>query len=230
MLDERFLSELSAKLKIDKERLAREFWEILILNEISKEKWSENLIFKGGTALRLAYGSPRFSDDLDFSVVGKLKTKDFFRFAHDVSSEFGIEITDAWEKRETIICEFRIKETVLAQSFRLKIEVSKRKVKPEYELRILKSDVSVLQVLMKTATLDFILEEKLSALRDRNEPRDIFDVWYICKLKNLEFREVISGRIFNKPDKSKIKQVLRKYLPVNWYVAVDEITKILGKI
>ncbi len=114
MLDERFLGEMSARLKVDRERLAREFWEILILNEISKRRWSENLIFKGGTALRLAYGSPRFSDDLDFSISGKLKTDDVFKFARDVSDEFGIEILDAWEKRETIICEFRINESVLA--------------------------------------------------------------------------------------------------------------------
>ena len=199
----------------------------MILNEISKRKWSEN-IFKGGTALRLAYSSPRFSDDLDFSITGKLKARDIFKFTQDISDELGIDVVDAWEKRHTIICEFKIGEKALPQSFRLKVEISTRKTKPAYELKILKSEVSTLQVLMKTATLDYILEEKLMALKDRDEPRDIFDVWYICKLKNLDFKEIISGKIPHRPDRRKIKQVLRKYLPINWYIAVDE--KILSEI
>jgi len=67
MLSLEDLKRLSAELKIDRERIAREYYELLVLNEISEKSWSKNLIFKGGTALRLAYGSPRFSDDLDFS-------------------------------------------------------------------------------------------------------------------------------------------------------------------
>ena len=41
------------------------------------EYLSRRLVFKGGTSLRLAYGSPRFSDDLDFSALGPIPEKDF---------------------------------------------------------------------------------------------------------------------------------------------------------
>jgi len=65
-MDFYFLQSLSKELKIDIERLTREYWEMMILKEISQSKIGDFLIFGGGTALRLAFGSPRFSDDLDF--------------------------------------------------------------------------------------------------------------------------------------------------------------------
>jgi predicted nucleotidyltransferase component of viral defense system len=44
----------------------REYWEMLILKELTESLLGEKLVFIGGTALRLVYNSPRFSDDLDF--------------------------------------------------------------------------------------------------------------------------------------------------------------------
>jgi len=75
------LQIFSSELKIAPERIIREFWELIVLNELSNEEWSSALGFKGGTALRLAYGSPRFSDDLNFSLIAQLKTSKIFSWA-----------------------------------------------------------------------------------------------------------------------------------------------------
>lgn len=49
------------------EHLAREVWETLVLSALQAEGDSvRNLVFKGGSALRLVYGSDRMSSDLDF--------------------------------------------------------------------------------------------------------------------------------------------------------------------
>lgn len=50
--------------------IVREYFQHLFLSELYKLPGSEKLLFKGGTALRIIYGSPRFSEDLDFSVFG----------------------------------------------------------------------------------------------------------------------------------------------------------------
>jgi len=60
--------ELSKKLQINITNIAREYWEMFILNDLYSSNLGLNLIFKGGTALRLVYNSPRFSEDLDFSI------------------------------------------------------------------------------------------------------------------------------------------------------------------
>ncbi|NIS39143.1 hypothetical protein GWN26_16190, partial [Candidatus Saccharibacteria bacterium] len=157
MLSQAEVNRLSAELKIDRERITREFYEILILNDMSKLSWSQNLIFKGGTALRLAYNSPRFSDDLDFSVIQKISAKEVFKFAVTTSRKYGIKIRDQWEKKETIVVEFSITEAIIPQPFGLKIEISKRKaVDINFELKILTSPVSPHEVLFNVQTLESV--------------------------------------------------------------------------
>jgi len=40
-----------------------------ILNFISRSKWSEEFLFKGGTCLRFFFDLPRLSEDLDFDII-----------------------------------------------------------------------------------------------------------------------------------------------------------------
>src|SRR3989344_2112963 len=50
--------------------IVREYFQHLFLSQMYKLNGAEKLLFKGGTALRIVYGSPRFSEDLDFSLFG----------------------------------------------------------------------------------------------------------------------------------------------------------------
>jgi len=47
--------------------VAREYCQHLFLSAFYRQAGSEQVMFKGGTALRIVFGSPRFSEDLDFS-------------------------------------------------------------------------------------------------------------------------------------------------------------------
>ena len=102
-------------MRISPEQVFREYWEMTILKELSEEPWSVSLGFKGGTALRLAYGSPRFSDDIDFTLLQSLKAKILFIWADKISVKYKLEITDSAEKRNTILVEFRIRSAALSQ-------------------------------------------------------------------------------------------------------------------
>ncbi|MFQ5616522.1 MAG: nucleotidyl transferase AbiEii/AbiGii toxin family protein [Anaerolineales bacterium] len=50
--------------------VAREYCQHLFLRAFYQQKGSEQVTFKGGTALKIVYDSPRFSEDLDFSGFG----------------------------------------------------------------------------------------------------------------------------------------------------------------
>lgn len=63
-MDQRLAESLARQLKIAIEPVVREEYELRILRELLETTLGHALVFKGGTALRLAYGSPRFSDDL----------------------------------------------------------------------------------------------------------------------------------------------------------------------
>lgn len=218
MLAAEQMKRLTGELKIDQERVAREFYEILLLHEMSQAPWSQQLIFKGGTALRLAYKSPRFSDDLDFSLVKYLEPRLVFEFAETMARKFSMSIRDQYEKRETILVEFAIDENILPQPFGLKIEISKRSaVSMAYELKLLRTPVSPLEVLLNVQTLASILKDKQTLIESRDEPRDLFDLWFISQ--KLEIPYHANKRL----NKKKGIQVLHKYLPINWYRVIDEI-------
>jgi len=53
-----------------------EYLQYEILDSLYKQKNSERLSFMGGTAIRIVYGSQRFSEDLDFDNFG-LSYQDF---------------------------------------------------------------------------------------------------------------------------------------------------------
>ncbi len=50
--------------------IVREYFQHLFLSELYKLEDADHLLFKGGTALRIVYQSPRFSEDLDFTISG----------------------------------------------------------------------------------------------------------------------------------------------------------------
>jgi len=50
--------------------IIREYLQHAFLAELYKLPEAEKMLFKGGTALHIVYGSPRFSEDLDFSLFG----------------------------------------------------------------------------------------------------------------------------------------------------------------
>jgi len=63
----------------DEEKLnrCRELVQLLCLKILDEHKFFENLVFTGGTALRVVFGTRRFSEDLDFS----LKKKEGYSFS-----------------------------------------------------------------------------------------------------------------------------------------------------
>jgi predicted nucleotidyltransferase component of viral defense system len=56
---------------------AREYLQVYLLQQIQEIGYGANLAFLGGTALRLLYDLPRFSEDLDFSWEPKKESKIF---------------------------------------------------------------------------------------------------------------------------------------------------------
>lgn len=222
-MEKSLIQKLSNELRIAPEQIPREYWELTFLNELSKEEWSPSLGFKGGTALRLAYGSPRFSDDLDFSIVGKLRESKLFSWAERIAQKFGVVITDTVMKRNTLLVEFRIRDNVLTQPIKQKLEVSTRETRSkakDYDLRLLSSPVTNLQVLFWVASPELIWQEKLAALNDRREPRDLFDLWYLSQL----LRQPLPTSLPTFPP-NILKRTLNKYLPLKYHPVIKQLAK-----
>lgn len=78
---------IGQKLQISIDSIVREEYEILLLKEVFESEFGLSLVFKGGTALRLAYNSARFSEDLDFTLIKKINRKKFIVFLKEVKTD-----------------------------------------------------------------------------------------------------------------------------------------------
>ena len=63
------LNLLSVKLQTTQQNIRREYLQHLFLTYFYQQKEADAYFFKGGTPLRLAFNSPRFSEDIDFSLI-----------------------------------------------------------------------------------------------------------------------------------------------------------------
>ncbi len=70
MLTSENLREFVKKYQTNERNVVREYLQHLFLSALYKIKGSEKLLFKGGTAFRILFQSPRFSEDLDFTGSG----------------------------------------------------------------------------------------------------------------------------------------------------------------
>ena len=110
-MEQALAEQKAAELKIDKTQVVREYWELIILKGLYGSPHGKNLIFKEGTALRLAYGSPRFSEGLDFSLTKDVLRAKFRPLVEKMLKPFPeLLITDLEEKFYTYLAEIKVSQ------------------------------------------------------------------------------------------------------------------------
>ena len=220
---EQLIAEQKAReLKIDRVQVVREYWELIVLKGLYESTFGRYLIFKGGTALRLTYGSPRFSEDLDFSLAKDTLEGRFSSLIKKIITPFpDLSLTDLEEKFYTYLAEIKVTPNYLPHPFRIKVEISKRKIKNyRWELKLLSSPATVVQVIGQIATLEQIYKDKLACLKGRAKHKDLFDLWYVCQKLNIPYTpQEISL------NKREVVRDLHKYLPRDFWPAIEGLIK-----
>jgi len=221
-MDQLLAESLSRQLKIALEHVVREEYELLILRNLMETPLGSALVLKGGTALRLAHGSPRFSDDLDFSLLAPVSEELFARVAEPVVKMLPqVTLVEVLSKRFTLFALYKVREPYLPYAFSIKLEVSKRPESWERErdftLRLLTSLVTPVSVLAQVATLERMWTDKQCALAARRQPRDLYDLWFIAQKLRCTFVPDPSGF-----DPQAIRRELRKYLPRSHWQVIEQ--------
>lgn len=210
-MNKQLADNLQKSLGISQEQIVREEYEIIILKAIFQSKIGKAFVFKGGTALRLAYGSPRFSEDLDFSVIEKFDKKALDKlFKSTADQNEVLKLIETRQKFFTYFALFKVKEEFTPQAFSIKFEASVRPVNwqkdKDYKLLALNSKVTNLTILAQVANLERIEQEKLTINPSR--VRDIFDLWFIRQKLGKP-----TSINFKSWDARVVKRELHKFLP-----------------
>lgn len=210
-MNKQLADSLQKSLGISQEQITREEYEMIILKTLFESELGKAFVFKGGTSLRLAYGSPRFSEDLDFSVVERFDEKALRQLLKSIADQYeALELIEVRKKFYTFFALFKVKEEFMAQAFSIKFEASIRPVNwmknKDYQLFTLSSKVTNITLLAQVASLEKIKQEKLTI--DPSRVRDLFDLWFIGqklgKPTALDFKDW---------DMRVVRRELHKFLP-----------------
>ena len=154
----------------------QEQFEIEVLDNLNSGRFLNNLVFGGGTMLRLCFGLGRFSVDLDFWIVKETDTGKLFEDLNRWLAQM-YTIKDAAQKFHTLL--FEIRSENYPQSLKIEIRKDLRKIKTEQSIAY--SKYSNTQVLLNVVSLSDMMTGKIKASLDRKEIRDIFDMEFLFK-------------------------------------------------
>lgn len=190
-MDTKLAIEKARQLKMSVIQIVREEYEMIFLARFFDSQIGKQLVFRGGTALRLAYNSPRFSDDLDFSELKPIGVAEFQKLCGEIATnnEY-VELVEAVKKTFTLFAIFKIKDPALPATISIKVEISVREEQwvqdKDYTLMRLQSEITPITALAQVASLERIGKEKSSIAPARI--RDIFDLWYIGQHLNKPYK------------------------------------------
>jgi predicted nucleotidyltransferase component of viral defense system len=215
MIPQRNISLLSNRLAEDGGRripeavLERDYCLAWFLVGLSRSPLRDVLAFKGGTALKRCYfGDYRFSEDLDFTMIRETALERILAELENIYAEVqqasGMVIGYSREDRKTHqnshtfylsyegpLPGARVKEVKVDITIeeRLVLPLQARAVLRGYEEYEDLPDDATVQVY----SLEEILVEKVVALADlaRNEPRDLYDVWFLTDRENMDLAPLI---------------------------------------
>lgn len=146
------------------------------------------LVLKGGTALFLAYGLDRFSEDLDFDAPHKINLKS--RIRHSVP--FGITVNGIDLLKDTSAAtRYRVRYQSEYGKQSLKVEISYRTPPEQSEVRSIDG--------FRVASLSRIIDQKLKAAHDGDNPRskirDLYDLDFIARHWQSVFTNELAKRL-----------------------------------
>lgn len=185
MITKQQIETLSKKYQIDGFTIMREFLQLTFLNYLYRHDKGKGIYFKGGTAIRLLFNSPRFSEDLDFSTP--YDKKQIKQIMQDLEKGVQKELPETkilflYSGKTGI--RFRVKyqspDFKYPINIRLDFTIVKKVEQPVISPLITEFPITAFPLISHLSETE-ILAEKICALATRNKGRDFFDVWYLLE-------------------------------------------------
>lgn len=193
MISQKTIQLLASKWQTTELNVVREFIQHRFLNYLYQQAEADRILFKGGTALRILYQSPRFSEDLDFSSFN-------LKFENWEDSIARVLVEMEREKLSLSIKES--KETTGGGIFDFGFNIFD--MKPTLKLNIVSKPMARGELILVHTPLtepysvyslnsNDLVKEKLQALLSRSKIRDYFDLYYILRAR-LAIKKVVENK------------------------------------
>lgn len=223
--------------------IVREYFQHIFLSELYKLSNAEKLLFKGGTALRVVYGSPRFSEDLDFSIFG-VAQKEVKSFVEELFVQVLSEMDKAGIKVELGnkigatsggyygVATFRMFEYPPVD---VEINVSSRSGRNVAgEVDSITNNFVPTYTIIHLPQNDLVEEKIFGALLERKKPRDFYDLYFIMRkgmISNEQKKKLSEARDSILADAKSInfRGELGTFLPMDQHQIIKDFPTMLKR-
>ncbi|HOU14973.1 MAG TPA: nucleotidyl transferase AbiEii/AbiGii toxin family protein [Anaerolineae bacterium] len=210
---------LAAQFQTTELNVRREYFQHLFLSYFYQQPLTDQIYFTGGTALRVLYNSPRFSEDLDFSSC-----------VLDIHTLEGIVVDTlaeiARENIEVDVAESKITSggylAIIAfagsdMPVSVKLEISLREGEKRGEVVTIVSEFIPAYIIISLAR-EQLIEEKIQALLFRQKACDFYDLYFLLRANLVRpgERDALPQALETvKQSKIDFEQELKEFLPRN---------------
>ena len=196
----------AAQRRIPESVIERDYVLAWLLTGLAGHPLRDVLAFKGGTALRRCwFDHYRFSEDLDFTLTSACAFADvlkgldeIFVVVHNACGlriEFEREDRHGHQNSHTFYLGYQ-GPLPTRNNVKVDITIKERLCFPLQDKPVLQTYAQFGDLTpgptLRTYSLEEIVVEKLVALSDkaRNEPRDLYDLWYLISTRGLVIQEL----------------------------------------
>lgn len=223
ILDE--IKRLSTKLQTTELNVRREFVQHQFLRFFYQQPMASKVYFKGGTALRIVYHSPRFSEDLDFdSQLSFSNLESIVESTLELLGKDGIE-NEIIESKMTSGGYLGIIEL---DNLRTSLEISNRK-KSNGEPNTIVGDFTAPYNLFSLERSSLV-SEKIEALLSRQKPRDFYDLYFMLRARLLTQKEknlLLKVKTLVVSTEINFEKELKIFLPKSHWATISDFKKVL---
>jgi len=209
----------------------REYFQHLFLSYFYQQPQADVIYFKGGTALRVIYQSPRFSEDLDFSTT--------LRIANPIEQVI-LQTLEAIEKEGIRADLQEAKKTsggylanitfqAFGQTAAILLQFSLREGNKKGEVITISNDF-IPPYIVISLLKEQLIDEKIQALLTRKKPRDFYDLYFILRsnLLPIQKKKMLPQilNIFRQTD-INFETELKQFLPKSHWVVIKNFKQSL---
>ena len=188
--------EIATKYGVPTLTIIEDYVATAVLSKLADMGALEGLVFKGGTAIKRAYyPEARFSIDLDFQTMNKEPLEEIARKyysrikkleSENIGSIFIINVEEPIVTNRWVQINVEYQSPGFRYLTRVDIENPKSYIEP-VERPILSEPFFLFRSLKLLAMpIEDILAEKFATFFDRMDPKDIWDIFFLIRLKGIK--------------------------------------------
>lgn len=235
------LQALATKLQTTELNVRREYFQHLFLSYFYQQPLTDRIYFKGGSALRMLYHSPRFSEDLDFSSsvtdIQAIEEAILGTLAAVARENINPDIAESKTTTGGYLAIVTLRTDHDAVAIQLEISLREGEkpvlslVEGRGEAVMIASDF--IPAYMVVALLrEQLVDEKIQALLSRRKARDFYDLYFILRANLLpaQRRDVLSPAVETlRQSRIDFEKELKEFLPKSHWAIIRDFPAILER-